>query len=962
MLKHITRYLCLATLCLLMSRGTKAQFVDYGTDPGNLKWRVADLTHYRLIYPLGCDSLAYRYAQYLEGVFPYEKKTLGEGMKARFPVVLHPMNMLSNGMVAWAPRRMELITTPSNDDGFTDWSKHLAIHESRHVVQTGKVMRGWLKGLYYIVGEQAAGVGSLFLPEWFLEGDAVCTETALSGGGRGRLPEFGMVYRAQILEGGRNYSLNKWFMGSFRDYTGSYYALGYYMTAFARQEYGADIWEKTTSRYVSRWWQIPMFGNALKHYAGVGTDGLYKGTFEYLRREWEKADSTYCAPKFLSPTPKRYTTYRYPQVMGNGVVVAVKQSLDDVPGLVALREGREERLCHLGTMHSRLAKGGGKVFWLETVPGPRHTQENYTVVKSFDMQTHSQETITPRSRYTSISADEEGREAALISFSPRGECRLALLDLRTGVEKQSFAAPQGVTLKEAALGTQSPQGKVVAAVAITQGGSEIILLDITSGRWSTLLAPVAANITAPRIHEDTVFFESGASGTNNIYALSLDGSSPKRLTRARFGAFDPEPSPSGNLLYSDYHATGYRIASLSIDSLKEESGDLLSPFVHPLAETLKDQEGFNTDTALLPETTFNPRPYHKASHLFRIHSWAPFYYDVTEAMQSSADDFSTVVKPGAMLLSQNALGTAVTQAGWYYTHGEHHGRLSFTYQGWFPVIDITADLGGKAYGVGMSADGETGHLTAQTDITDRSHLEAEARVYVPLNLSRGHRRRGIQPSVTYHFSNDRYQPLPEMGYRNYQYLLPEVQVYDYRKMATRDIIPRWGYRLRLRSLLPLSSGGSFGGLYAARLTAYIPGILKGHGLMLRGAYQYQSLEGKSYYLPSHLIDTPRGFSTIYLTRQQAVLKADYVFPICMPDCSIGAFAYIRRLRGGVFYDLGINQLSRSSGWQTRNSAGLDVLMDWNALRLNFPLTLGIRMARPLDESSMQAEGIFSVTF
>ena len=949
-------------LCLITPCGVKAQFVDYGTDPGNLKWRVADLEHYRLIYPTGCEDMAYQYAKYLEGVFPHEKKTLGEGMKARFPVVLHPMNMLSNGMVAWAPRRMELITTPSFDDGYTEWSRHLAIHESRHVVQTTKVMRGWLKALYYVVGEQAAGVSSLFLPEWFLEGDAVCTETALTGGGRGRLPEEGMVYRAQMIEGGKNYSLNKWFMGSYRDYTGSYYALGYYMTAFARKEYGADIWDKATSRYVGHWWQIPMFGNALKHYAGVGTDGLYEGTFGYLRREWEKADSMGCAPKFLSPTPKRYTTYRYPQAMKEGVVVAVKQSLDDISSLVALRDGREEKLCHLGTMHSRLSKGGGKVFWLEIVPGLRHTQENHTVVKSFDMQTRRLTTASPRSRYTSISVDEEGEEAALIRFSPGGECRLVLLNLNNGAEEQSFAAPRGVTLKEVALGTRGSQGKVVAAVATAPGGSEIILLDIGSGRWSTLLAPVEANITAPRLHHDTLFFESGASGTNNIYALRLDGSLPLQLTRARFGAFDPELTPSGEILYSDYHATGYRIATLGIDSLREEPGGLLSPFVHPLAQTLKEQEGFNLDTASLPDVGFNPRPYSKASHLFRIHSWAPFYYDVTEAMQSSADDFTTVVKPGAMLLSQNALGTAITQAGWYYTHGEHHGRLSFTYKGWFPVIDITADLGGKAYEVGMTNDEETGRLTTQTGITERSHLEAEARVYVPLNLSRGHRQRGIQPSVTYHFSNDRYQPLPMAGYRNYQYILPEVQVYNYRKMATRDIIPRWGYRLRLRSLLPLFSGGSFGGLYAARLTAYLPGILRGHGLMLRGAYQYQSLEGKSYYLPSHLIDTPRGFSTIYLTRRQAVLKADYVFPICMPDLSVGAFAYIRRLRGGVFYDLGINRLSRSSGWQTRNSVGLDVLMDWNALRLNFPLTLGIRVAKPLGESSTQAEGIFSVTF
>lgn len=64
-------------------------------------------------------------------------------------------------------------------------------------------MHGIFKPLYYIIGEQAAGVASFFLPVWFLEGDAVSTETAMSNGGRGRLPEFNMVYRAQMLGGKR---------------------------------------------------------------------------------------------------------------------------------------------------------------------------------------------------------------------------------------------------------------------------------------------------------------------------------------------------------------------------------------------------------------------------------------------------------------------------------------------------------------------------------------------------------------------------------------------------------------------------------------------------------------------------------------------------------------------------------------------------------------------------------------
>ncbi len=959
--KRILRYVSLTVLCLGATLSMQAQFLDYGTDPAHFRWRIARLPHYNLIYPVGTDSMACRYATYLENVYPHMQKTMGTGMQTRFPVVLHPANMQSNGLVSWAPRRMELITTPSFDQDGVSWDRHLVLHESRHTVQTSKVMRGWTKALYYVIGEQAQGIASLFLPRWFLEGDAVGTETAMSGGGRGRLPEFGMTYRAQLLEGGKNYSLDKWYMGSYRDYTGNYYALGYYLTSFARHRYGADIWDKTTTRYVRRFWAIPMFGNALKHYAGVGVDGLYKETFRFLHGEWAARDTAaVAAPAYLSPASKRYVSYRYPQAVDDTTVVAVRQSLGDITSLVALSsDGKERRLCYMGSLSSRPTYAEGRIYWTEIIPGLRYTHDNHSVVKQYDMATHRLTTLTPRRRYISLAAGSRDGRAAASVFTTRGESRLVLLDLATGEEKGSFASPRNAFLKEPAYGDN---GRVTVVAVPEEGGTSLLQLDTQTGEWTTLLPPIPANITAPYMAGDTLYFECGIGGTNNIYALHLSDTTVSRLTSARFGAFDPTLSPRmDRLLYADYHATGYRIASLPTDSLRAEHTDLYAPYCPTLAGTLAGQEAFNLDTAALSPVTFAPRPYRKGLHLLKLHSWAPFYYDVTQAMQSGTDDLSTIVKPGAMLLSQNTLNTAVMQAGWYYSHGEHHGRLSFSYTGLFPVFDLTADYGGKAFGVEWVTDDE-GHVSARMFTSRRTLFEAEARVYLPLNLTRSHRIRGIQPAVTYHFTNDRYRLFASGADRNFQYILPEVLIYDYRKKATSDILPRWGYRLRLGALLPVAAGDNFGSTYAARLTTYFPGILRGHGLMLRANYQYQALDGKRLYLPKRLIDPPRGYSFAYLTHRQVALKADYAFPLCTPDISLGSIAYIRRLRANIFYDHSRNRPSPHSGWTTQSSYGMDLFCDWNALRLSFPLTAGIRLAKPIDNGSLQTEALFSVTF
>lgn len=954
----VSRYIFLVAFCLFASLHMQAQFLDYGSDPARFKWNIVKLPHYNLVYPQGNDSMAYNYALYLENAYPHLQKTIGTGMQKKFPVILHPANMSSNGLVSWAPRRMELITTPSSKLDGVSWDKHLVLHESRHVLQTSKVMRGWFKPLYYIIGEQAAGVAAFFMPSWFLEGDAVGTETSMSNGGRGRLPEFSMPYRAQMLGEGKNYSFDKWYLGSYKDYTGDYYALGYNLTSFARHRFGADIWDKTTTRYVNRFFAIPMFSNAFKHNAGISIDGLYNETFDFLRKEWRKMDTAAVIPDYLSPKPGKYTSYRYPQAVNDSTVIAIKSGLQDINSLVSVTNGKEKRLCYLGTINSRLNLAGNKVYWTEIVPGLRWTHENYSVIKQYDLETGKVTILTPRGRYLAPAIDKDNRTAAVSRFTVSGENQLVLVDLATGKEQRYFTVPDNAFIKEL---TYDDNG-TITAVAVTATGISLLQLDTQTGAWSEMLATTSVNITAPLWSNGKLFFESGANGTNNIYYLNPSDTATYRLTSARFGAFDPAFTPGKDkLLYSDYQADGYRIGSLAVDSLEAEKADLGDPYHSPLVTSLVEQEQFNLDSAKLTPIEFNPRPYRKGAHTFKLHSWAPFYYDVAEAMNTGADDLSTIVKPGAMVLSQNTLNTAIMQAGWYYNKGEHHGKLSFTYKGWFPVIDIAADYGGKAFDVTWVINDKDKEV-AQAATVRRTLLEAEARVYLPFNLTRNHYIRGIQPAVAYYFTNDRYQQYESRTYSNFQYILPEVLFYSYRRKAQRDILPRWGYQLRLQYLQSPFNKENYGSLYAGRLTTYWPGILRNHGLMLRMGYQYQSVDNKTLYLPKHLIDKPRGYNFMYQTRQQIAFKADYAFSVFSPDLSLGQLAYIRRLRANLFYDLNRNQAAKGRDWTTQSSFGTDLIFDWNVFRMSFPLTTGVRLIQPIDYGKFQVEALFSITF
>jgi hypothetical protein len=934
----------------------RAQFMDYGADPSRLKWNRAKLKHYTLIYPRGMDSTAYRYALYLENAYPHLLKTMGTPVRGTFPVVLHPANMLSNGMVAWSPKRMELLTTPSYTQQAESWDKHLALHESRHVIQTGKLQTGFFHPLYYLIGEQAAGISSLLVPRWFFEGDAVGVETAMSDAGRGRLPEFQMTYRAQALSGDVFYSFDKWYLGSYKDYTGDYYALGYDLTSFARLKYGADIWKKTTDRYVARPISFPPLSRAFRHHTGIGFDRLFDETFAFLRKEWESRDTAYVTPHYHTPETKRYTSYKYPQAWNDSTVIAVKSSLSDLPSIVSLTGSREKRLTYIGTLRSKIAVDNNRVYWIENVPGMRWEHENHSAVKYYDLTDGRLATLASHRRYISFAAGDSAIAASL--FTEEGESRIVLMNKESGEEYRQYPTPANVFVKDLAMGGRD----TIYAVAIGDRGISLMQLDTRSGEWEELMKPTVANITSPFFRDGSLYFESGLNGINNIYRLPVADGKAYRLTSSRFGAFQPAVSADGDtLLFADYRAKGYRIARLPLDSLEKEEADFAQPARFTLAETLAEQEGFNPDASELKPVDFSPRPYRKASALFNVHSWAPIYYNVNDILNGGATDFASVARPGVTLISQNALNTAITQAAWYYYRGRHHGMVDFLYKGWLPVVRMSLDYGGEAFDIRW-IENDKGNMLPVNLPTGRTLLDGLLQVYLPLNLTSNHYVRGVQPAVSYYFTNNAYQQYGKTAMAYFQYMLSEVRLYNYRRMAQQHILPRLGFQLRLQYVDMLHNTTNFSQLYAARLTTYWPGIMPDHSLMVRASYQYQPENGKPLYVPKQLLESPRGYDYTYRTRQQAALKVDYAFPVVSPDLALGSLAYLRRLRVNLFYDATYNQERKQSGWTVQSSYGGDLIVDWNALRLSFPLTTGIRIAQPTSDLPPTVEALFSVRF
>src|SRR5574344_1032300 len=176
-----------------------AQYSVSGDNSSELLYRQIKTNRFRIVYPDFYEDNAQKLARVLDTITPI----IGNSLNTKaplIPILIHTRSSKSNGLTVWAPKRMEFWTTTSPDSYAYPFSWQLALHEYRHSCQMQGLNVGMTKTLSTIFGEHILGaVVGLFIPYWFMEGDAVVAETALAPTGRGQTPDFNMYLKAQVI-------------------------------------------------------------------------------------------------------------------------------------------------------------------------------------------------------------------------------------------------------------------------------------------------------------------------------------------------------------------------------------------------------------------------------------------------------------------------------------------------------------------------------------------------------------------------------------------------------------------------------------------------------------------------------------------------------------------------------------------------------------------------------------------
>jgi hypothetical protein len=957
------------------------------TNPTSLKWYTVTTPHFNVLFPKGFDQQALRVANTLEFIHDPEAASMGSKAKP-ISVLLQNQSALSNAFVTLSPRRSEFYTMPPQNYNFlgtNDWLSLLASHEYRHVVQYQQSIVGFNKAVYYLLGQNALSLTAFAAaPQWFWEGDAVATETAFTKSGRGRIPNFGLLFRTNMLEG-RSFNYQKQYLRSYKHNIPDHYVLGYHMITYLRNKTNdPEVWNKIATRA----WTYPFipftFSRSIKKETGLNINQLYRQMADSLTHEWTTQVKTIDVTDFELITKRNnetYTDYLYPQVQDDGSVIAVKTGIGDIATIVRLRGGQVIQKFITGPFNDggMLSIAGQKVVWNEYRYEPRWRVKNYSIVKALDFAGNENKDLSKHSRYAGAAISPDGSKVVTIESSNDYIVKMLVLDYNTGAIVKEFPSTNNNLLQ---MPRWSPDGKSIVVVRLTKDGKKISKYDFASGTMTDVFDAGNENVGHPVFSADNkyIFYNSPFTGIDNIYALELSSGDRYQVTSSTYGAYNPSLAPKGDwIYYNDQGRNGMEIVRAPFDPSKWKNINDVSPPKEHFYDELVAQEAHHDIMKDVPDKDFPVTKYNRARSLVNVHSWGPFF-----------DTDITQVDLG--ISSRNLLGTMTVNAGYLFDINERTGsyHAGLSYQGFYPVLDLNVLYGKR--------ETKTSALDKDVKLTwDETTVTGGVRIPLLLTRSKYLASLTLKNWVGYTKVNDFHNLVTKNNQVVYQgddrlvrindslrfifdrqagegSLLYNQATLSYSRVmrqSRRDFNPRFGQLLDLE-LYNTPFGGDFKGqLAAARVAIYFPGLAKHHSLLFRGGYQLGTSGAEpNRYSFRNRVFRPRGFSYPFDSEFWS-FSSNYAAPIWYPDIQLGPMLNIQRLRANVFYDVGHaagknyfyadnGVLYSSNAERMYYSVGAEFTVDVNVMRLLPQLDLGVR-ATMINPNSSTARG-FVVEF
>ncbi len=937
-------FVAITAFCLIIfcPNQIKAQF-DFGAHPSGIHWQSIDSDNVKVIFPKGKDKEAQRIAAIIDLMADKHSESIGPRRK-KIDLVLQTNQVISNGYVALAPYRSEFFATPFQNSsllGSVDWLDQLAIHEYRHAQQFINGRRGLTSVIGVMEGQKGWALAySLSVPNWFSEGDAVMTETVLTDGGRGRTPSFYTTQRA-LLTNGINYSYMKARNGSYKDLLPNHYSLGYVMNNYVRNNYGENSWSKIlvdATRYRS---VIYPFSGALKRHTKLRSPKLYKKAYQELQEQWQTELQNLTLTQhttLMQKSKNTVTNYRNAHYLNDGSVIAVKSSYKNTEALYRIKDGKEQKLTTIGVEpEGYMSENNNKIAWTEMKVNARRSNQSYTVIKTYDVDTHQKRTLTAKGKFFSPHFSGSGNKIVSVEANENLQYQLLVLDAKTGNITERIPNPENdfITLPK---WTNDDQ----AIIYLVKKNSQLAFFryDFLTRKSNQLSDWTTQTIENFNVGKDKIYYSASYSGIDNIYTLDLNGNGNSiQITSSKIGAYMPDISPDGNkIMMSEFTEMGNILTEIELSkSIQKPISVVHSWEMERYNIYLSDTEKNILEN--VPQKNYEIKDYRGIFRGTKLHSWS---YTETASTQEINGQFNNIL---------NDFSADLTVG---YNRNEntalYDGTVSYGYL--YPILNIGTQLQNRNTSY-LTPTGLVKYAFEERIFTGGFTLPfswINGNYYTDLNFNADYEKHFIQKSSIINGINTDFNVAKtslslsntrRTAYQNVSYKSGQVLKIDYYKGINQTTAEKIGTTLSL----------------------YFPGIGANHSFKIEGAYQKELLSNT--YQFSDTFRYARGYSTIYANDEVARLSFNYQLPLFYPDWGFAGLTYFKRLRANLFFDAMQLKINYASKILHQNSYGAEVIFDNTFFNL-FPISIGVRnswkMDAPTNIDPYTMELIFGIGF
>ncbi|MDX5347118.1 MAG: hypothetical protein LPJ89_04995 [Hymenobacteraceae bacterium] len=925
-------FFCLTVLAALAQE-------QIGLNPPSLKWRQISAPAGRIIYPAGLDSLAFKAAGIMAWQRHHDSTLVGSGKTKRIPTILQNQSAMPAGFSTPAPWRNEFYITPPQNlfTGPTPWLTYLTTHEYRHTQQFHMANKGTVLPFKILMGQTGWLLNALVnQPLWFREGDAVVTETALTNAGRGYVPRFHMETRALLLSDiPYSYELFN-YPASYKVFIPNPYRLGYYMVNKARRDFGSEIWNKVI---YDTHHSLPVyaFTRSLKKNTGNSPSMLFRETMQQLDSLWQKTDDTITLTeaKILTKTGKtNYTNYRFPHYLSDGSIIALKDALDEIRTFYLISpDGAAEKLFPYGIYtddHIMFAGAGNLIAWAEASFDERWINQDYSIIKTYNITTGETKKLTSKTRYFAPSPSPDGSKIAAVHVDESGRNSLIILHAETGNLLQEWHTQNNAYPVHP---RWTEDGKSIIALEVTAKGNRLVEVNAETGTTNVLLPFTDVPLSRPVPVGDYVYFSGGFTGIDNIYAYHRLTGKVYQVTSVRFGAYEPAVTADGKkLLYSSYTANGYRLEETELNPQNWVELPINSYSEHGLIkQLLSTEEPINLAAAAFTNE-YHVKKYNTFTDgLFNIYGWFP-----TIGNNQYGLDFYT----------RNIMSTLRGTIGAFYNSNENTlgSKINLTYAALYPVLDLEAGIRTRHRAEIREAK--------ETEVREQEFTERyiSAGVRFPFRLTQGKYFTNMEVSAgagRYLISIlDSLDQETVSGKTEFNSYLTGFTFSRLLQRARQQVQPRWGQTIRLEYQKAIHASPE---RLIAEAGLLFPGLARTHSLNFNGTWKKESVQLTYRFADNRVM--PRGFHPDPF-RRIAIVSSNYELPLWYPDIPLGPVAFIQRFRTNLFYDHAWVKLVEKEG--ELNSVGAELHIDLRLLRLfsssiafRYSYSLSNKLAEPV---------------